>query len=77
MNQTNKEAFNEFARGAAAVIAVMAMIVLTVAVWLPDKPQSDQKFQVVDKYKGCDVVQYAPSTAARYQYFLDCSVNRP
>jgi hypothetical protein len=30
-------------------------------------------FVVVDKYKNCNVVQYSPTNAARYQYFLDCS----
>jgi hypothetical protein len=33
----------------------------------------DQKFAVVDRYDNrCDVVQYSPSNAARYTYFLDC-----
>ncbi len=40
-----------------------------------DEPPSppDQKFAVVDTYKGCDVVQYTPTNAARYHYFLDCT----
>jgi hypothetical protein len=33
----------------------------------------DQKFAVVDNYKGCEVVQYSPTNAARYYYFLHCS----
>jgi hypothetical protein len=33
----------------------------------------DQKFEVVDTYKGCDVVRYTPDNSARYTYFLDCS----
>jgi hypothetical protein len=32
----------------------------------------DQKFSVVDTYRGCSVVQYTPTNAARYTYFLDC-----
>ncbi len=32
----------------------------------------NEKFAVVDRYKGCDVVQYTPTNAARYTYFLDC-----
>ena len=32
----------------------------------------DQKFEVVDTYKGCDVVRYTPDQSARYTYFLDC-----
>jgi len=31
------------------------------------------KFQVVDKYMNCDVVQYNHPGDARYHYFLDCS----
>ena len=36
----------------------------------PPKPKSN--FEVVDTYKGCDVVEYNPINAARYYYFLDC-----
>ena len=32
----------------------------------------DQKFAVVDTYNHCDVVQYTPTNAARYSYFLHC-----
>jgi hypothetical protein len=32
----------------------------------------DQKFEVVDTYKGCEVVRYTPDNSARYTYFLDC-----
>jgi hypothetical protein len=27
----------------------------------------------VDTYEGCDVVQYGPTNAARYFYFLHCN----
>jgi hypothetical protein len=37
----------------------------------PDAPKSN--FEVVDTYKGCDVVQYTPDYSARYTYFLHCS----
>ena len=33
---------------------------------------ADQKFQVVDTYKGCDVVQYNNQMDAKYHYFLHC-----
>jgi hypothetical protein len=33
----------------------------------------DQKFEVVDTYKGCEVVRYTPGSMATYKYFLDCS----
>lgn len=30
------------------------------------------KFEVVEKYKNCDVVRYNNFRDARYHYFLDC-----
>jgi len=36
----------------------------------PQKPQSN--FEVVDTYRGCDVVRYTNPNLANYQYFLDC-----
>lgn len=35
---------------------------------LPPPP----KFEVVDKYEGCDVVQYNSDSIATYKYFLKC-----
>jgi hypothetical protein len=35
--------------------------------------EPDQKFEVVDTYKGCDVVRYTDSSMATYKYFLDCN----
>jgi hypothetical protein len=34
--------------------------------------EPDQKFEVVDTYKGCDVVQWHYSMLAEYKYFLIC-----
>jgi hypothetical protein len=30
-------------------------------------------FEVVDTYKGCDVVRYTVPIEAKYHYFLDCN----
>jgi hypothetical protein len=35
--------------------------------------EPDQKFEVVDTYKGCDVVRWTNNQLAEYKYFLDCS----
>jgi len=41
--------------------------------WVESKPSPpERKFEVVDTYKGCDVVRYTPDYSARYAYFLDC-----
>lgn len=59
--------------------AVMGMCALTLfylvsgvvdAEKRPSTPQSN--FAVVDKYEGCDVVQWENGTLGRYQYFLHC-----
>ena len=39
----------------------------------PAEPKPEpQRFEVVAKYDGCDVVRYDPEYSARYSYFLDC-----
>ena len=35
--------------------------------------ESDQKFEVVDTYKGCEVVRWNNNQLAEYKYFLDCN----
>jgi hypothetical protein len=35
------------------------------------KPKGN--FEVVDTYRGCDVVRYTDSSMATYKYFLDCN----
>jgi hypothetical protein len=32
----------------------------------------NQKFEVIEQYKGCDVIRYTPDHSARYTYFLNC-----
>ena len=40
---------------------------------IESKPQpNDQKFEVVDQYRGCDVVRYTPDHSAKYSYLLYC-----
>lgn len=54
-------------------LSVLALTINGAANWLDSRPSlPERKFEVVDTYKNCDVVQYAPDYAARYFYFLDC-----
>jgi hypothetical protein len=56
-----------------SVILFFAFLANCAANWLEMQPTPEnEKFAVVDTYKGCDVVQYTPTNAARYYYFLDC-----
>jgi hypothetical protein len=55
-----------------AVVSIFLLVFLMNG-GLEIQPSSpDQKFAVVDTYNQCDVVQYSPTNAARYHYFLDC-----
>ena len=54
-------------------LGVLAFLMNGAANWLEAQPTpEDQKFVVVDRYMGCDVVEYSPTNAARYYYFLHC-----
>ena len=54
-------------------LSVLALILNGAANWVESKPSPpERKFEVVDAYKGCDVVRYTPDYSARYAYFLDC-----
>jgi hypothetical protein len=81
MMQTNREAALEFARGGLAALIVLGVFLIIVL--NTGSPQSPQKgvesprFEVVDKYKGCDVVRWEQKGLAEYKYFLHCSGNRP
>jgi len=56
-----------------SVLVVFSFAIYATANWLESQPSPvDKKFEVVDGYNGCDVVQYTPDHSARYTYFLDC-----
>ncbi len=56
------------------VLIFLATVMNAATNWLESQPSApDRKFSVVDRYYNrCDVVQYTPTNAARYTYFLDC-----
>jgi hypothetical protein len=59
--------------GTLGVVGLLAIILNGAANLFESQPSApDQKFAVVDTYRGCDVVRYTPTNAARYTYFLDC-----
>ena len=54
-------------------LSTLAFLMNGAANWLEMQPTPEErKFEVVDTYRGCDVVEYNPINAARYYYFLDC-----
>ena len=55
------------------VLGFLAILINGAVNWMGAQPSTpDQKFEIVDTYRGCSVVRYSPTNAARYSYFLDC-----
>jgi hypothetical protein len=80
MTEDDKYALKEFLRavGFTAGVFVVFIIVMLVIINLSsgDKPINESSFEVVDQYKECDVVRYAPHQVASYKYFLYCEKNK-
>jgi threonine dehydrogenase-like Zn-dependent dehydrogenase len=79
VNTEDKEAFKEFIHAFVFGIGVLGIFILLIIVmngvanWLEMQPTPEnKKFEVVDTYMGCDVVQYTPTNSAKYYYFLHC-----
>ena len=79
MTPEDKYALKEFLQGASVVVGVpVAIIIILVVIisFTPSKPIDESSFEVVDRYKECDVVRYAPHQVAEYKYFLYCEKNK-
>ena len=75
MTEEDKYALKELLRGVgvfAVASAVFIVILIVLAYFSSGGKPVDQKFAVVDTYNHCEVVQYSPTNAARYFYFLHC-----
>ena len=79
MTPEDKYALKELLRGVGVFIATSAVFIIILLVLAhfasADKPLTSS-FEVVDQYKGCDVVRYAPHQVAEYKYFLYCEKNK-
>jgi len=79
MTPEDKYALKEFLRGVGVFIgtSVVFIIILIVLAHFAsgDKPL-EPSFEVVDKYKECDIVRYAPHQVSEYKYFLYCEGNK-
>ena len=79
MTEEDKVALKEFLGGAAIAvgITVVFLVLIFASVLLSgSKSINEASFEVVDKYKECDVVRYAPHQVAEYKYFLYCEKNK-
>ena len=80
MTPEDKYALKEFLRGAGVFLGASAVFIIILIVLAHfasgGKPINSASFEVVDKYKECDVVRYAPHQVAEYKYFLYCEGNK-
>ena len=77
MTEDDKAAFKEFRNGVALTLGVVGISMLIVGTLSMNNTSIDESsFEVVDKYKECDVVRYAPHQVAEYKYFLYCENNK-
>jgi len=77
MTEDDKVAFKEFRNGVAVTLGVVGFAMLIIGgLSMNDTPIDQPSFEVVDKYKECDVVRYAPHQVAEYKYFLYCEKNK-
>jgi len=80
MTEEDKYALKEFLRGVGVFVAASAVFIIILLVLAKvasgDNPINSASFEVVDQYKECDVVRYAPHQVAEYKYFLYCEKNK-
>ena len=76
MTEDDKYAFKEFRNGVALTLGVVGIAMLIVVALSNHTPIDEASLEVVDKYKECDVVRYAPHQVAEYKYFLYCEKNK-
>ena len=73
MTNDDKQFLKEFLRGAGSIGIIVGIIILGLAFLLRNGTELKPSAEVVDTYKGCDLVQWHYSMLADYKYFLHCA----
>ena len=76
MTEEDKNALKEFRNGVAVTLGIVGIAILIIVALSNNTPIDQPSFEVVDKYKECDIVRYAPHQVAEYKYFLYCEKNK-
>jgi len=76
MTEEDKYALKEFRNGVAVTLGIVGIAILIIVALSNNTPIDQPSFEVVDQYKECDVVRYAPHQVAEYKYFLYCEKNK-
>jgi len=79
MTEEDKYALKEVLQGAGVVVGCFSAFIIVMFALAQISTGGEPlkaSFEVVDKYKECDVVRYAPHQVADYKYFLYCEKNK-
>lgn len=80
MTENDKHFLKEFVVGVTFGLVPVGLFMVFITFDSPKEPLPEgakpPRFGVIDKYKGCDVVRFAPPNGAEYAYFLDCRTVR-
>ena len=79
MTEDDKYALKELRDVVALTVGFIGFVLLIVIGLssITNTSDTDESlFEVVDQYKECDVVRYAPPLSAKYEYFLYCENNK-
>ena len=79
MTEDDKFALKEFLRGAAfTTIGFVGVLIIGIALLSvgEDETLINSHAEVVDTYKGCDVVRWSTNKMDEYKYFLHCEKNK-
>ncbi len=70
---TNLDYYRALVLGAVCGMSFLTLFyMVNVALDTKPQPQPQTNFQVVDHYKGCDLLQWSSSQLAEYKYVLYC-----
>jgi len=76
MTNDDKQFLKEFLRGAGSIGIIVGIIILGLAFLLRNGTELKPSAEVVDTYKGCDIVRWTAPNLAEYKYFLYCNNTR-
>ena len=78
MTKDDEFVIKEFMRGVAFTVALVSVAMLGIAMLSGGEDVAVKKSsaEVVDTYKGCDIVRWNHHQLAEYKYFLYCGENK-
>ena len=78
MTEDDKFALKELFNGFAVTIGFVGVLIIGIVILSGGEDETLMKphAEVVDTYKGCDIVRWSTSKMAEYKYFLYCEKNK-